>query len=220
MKSWSSAVKRGCVCGEPYQYGSKAERVVRQSELDEILEQQRAEMFKAGFDEGSAKGYELGDREGSRRATEEAGARLSEAYADRLATLDGLIREIKTGRERLIRSAEQEAAALALQIAARVLCRTVEASSLSPELVDEAMRQTMECSQLVVRLNPADREALTQAGESLESRFGAAGLVEFVDDESVGRCGCVVESNMGIVDARLDAQLEQLRHTLLDSHRT
>jgi flagellar assembly protein FliH len=215
MKSLSSAVKRGRLLLEPYQLGARPERMISQSELDAILERERAEAFERGFEQGSSKGYELGEREGSQRAAEEVAARLKQEFADRLAALDGLIGEIAAARERLIRSAEREAVALAIVIASRVLAAEVKESSLSPELVEDAVRETMERKHVVVRLNPADRDALTQDGRPLEAMFPGAASVQFVTDESVSRCGCIVESNMGIVDAQLDTQLEQLRQALL-----
>lgn len=211
----SSIVKQGRMLIEPYQVGTRPERVITQSELNEILEHKTHEAFENGFQKGSARGYELGDSEGRQRAAEELAARFKQEFESKLATADALVAEISSARERLIQSAEKEAVALALLIAARVLAREVEESSVTPELVEEAVRQTMARSHIVVRLNPADREALTQEGRPLESLFDAAAAVEFVDDASVSRCGCVVESNMGLVDAQLDKQIEQLRRALL-----
>jgi flagellar assembly protein FliH len=200
---------------EPYQVGGRPERLISQSELNEILEHKTSEAFEKGFQEGSARGYELGENEGRQRAAEEVAARFKQEFEGKLAAVDALIAEISSARERLIQSAARAAVALALMIASRVLARRVEESSLSPEVVQEAVRQTMARKHVVVRLNPADREALTQNGVPLESLFEGAGAVEFVDDPSVGRCGCVAESNMGLVDAQLDKQIEQLRRALL-----
>ncbi len=211
----SSVVKRSRLLLDPYQVGGKPERMISQSELDEILERKRVEAFEVGFEQGSAKGYELGEREGSQRAAEEVAARFKQEFAERFAAVDALISEITAARERLIRSAERDVVALAIMIASRVLVSEVKESSITPELVEEAVRQTMDRKHVVVRLNPADREAMTQDGRPLEAIFEGAAAVEFVDDESVGRCGCIVESNMGIVDAQLDKQIEQLREALL-----
>jgi flagellar assembly protein FliH len=211
----SSVVKQGRMLVEPYQVGARPERMVSQSELNEILEHKTREAFGKGFEEGSAKGYELGENEGRQRAAEEVAARFKQEFEGKLGAVDALIAEISAGRERLIQSAEQEAVALALLIAGRVLEREVEESSIAPEVVEAAVQQTMARAHIVVRLNPADREALTKDGRALESLFEGAAAVEFVDDASVGRCGCVAESNMGLVDAQLDKQIEQLRRALL-----
>ncbi len=215
MSFLSNVLKRGGALGERYPLGGKPERMIRQRELDEVLACKTREAFEAGFEEGSAKGYELGEREGERCAAEDVAARFKQEYADKFAALDALVREIGAARERLIRSAEREAVALAVTIASRVLCQQVEGSSVPPELVEEAVRQTMERTHVVVRLNPADRAAMCDEGRPLEALFAGAPSVEFVEDESVGRCGCVVESNTGIVDAQLDTQIEQLRRSLL-----
>jgi len=215
MRSLSNTVKRGRLRLEPYLVGGKAARLITQSELNEILERKTAEAFDAGFQQGSAEGYERGEREGSQRASEEIAAQLKRDFAGRFAAVDKLVGEITAAREGFIRSAEREAVALGLTIASRVLCREVAGSSLTPELVEEAMRQTMGRKLLVVRLNPADREAMARDGQRIETMFANAESVEFIDDPAVSRGGCVIESNMGIVDAQLDRQIEQLRQALL-----
>jgi len=215
MRSLSSVVKRGRFRLEPYVVGGKPERVITQSELNELLERKTAEAFEAGLEEGSAKGYEIGERETTQRLSEEIASRLKRELADRFRTVDALIGEIKSAREGVIRSAEREVAALALTIASRVLCREVEGSSVAPEFIEEAMRQAMGRKHVIVRLNPADREAMTRDGAPIEALFPNAGSVQFLDDKTVSRCGCVVETNMGIVDAQLDKQIEQLRQALL-----
>jgi flagellar biosynthesis/type III secretory pathway protein FliH len=215
MKCSSSPVKHGRVLAEPYQHGTKPERRIKQSELDEILARKTAEAFEAGFREGSAKGYELGEREGSQRAAEDVAARFRQEFADKFAVVDGVIAELTAARKWLMQSAKQEVAALAVMIASRVLHREVEASSVAPELIEEAVRAALDRKHVVIRLNPADRAVLTQDGTPLEAMFPGAASVEFVDDGSVTRCGCVVETAMGIVDAQLDKQIEELRQALL-----
>jgi len=215
MRSLSSAVKRGRLLVEPYHIGGKPERMISQHELNAILERKTAEAFEHGFEQGSAKGYEVGEQEGRQRAAEEVAARFKQELADKFAAVEALIRDIGAAREQLIKSSEREVVALVVTIASRVLARAVNESSVSAELVEEAVRQTMARKHIVVRLNPADREALTQDGQPLETLFEGAGAVEFIDDPAVGRCGCVVESNMGVVDAQLDKQIEQLRQVLL-----
>ncbi|MBN1916642.1 MAG: hypothetical protein JW889_01930 [Verrucomicrobia bacterium] len=211
----SSALKTGRLLSEPYHVGGRPERLVTQHELDAILEHETGKAFERGFAQGSAKGYELGEREGAQRAAEEVAGRLKKEFEDKMAVLDGLIGAVSAAREQLLRGAEREVAGLVLTIACRVLAREVETSSVTPELVAEAVRQSMDRKHVVVRVNPADRETLSAGGRPLDAALSGAAGVEFVDDPTVGRCGCLVESNMGIVDAQLDKQIEQLRQALL-----
>jgi len=81
MRSLSSVVKRGRLRLEPYLVGGKPERVITQSELNELLERKTAEAFEAGFEQGSAKGYELGEREGTDRLSEEIAVRFKQEFA-------------------------------------------------------------------------------------------------------------------------------------------
>jgi flagellar biosynthesis/type III secretory pathway protein FliH len=65
-----------------------------------------------------------------------------------------------------------------------------------------------------LRVHPDDAPALADRVQALAERLPAPGALALVTDESVGRYGCVVETALGRVDARLETQLAALERAL------
>ena len=65
-----------------------------------------------------------------------------------------------------------------------------------------------------LRVHPDDLAPVAEARAALAEALGGQDALEIVADESVGRHGCVVETAVGRVDARLATQLEALRRVL------
>lgn len=83
--------------------------------------------------------------------------------------------------------------------------------------VRSAVRRLGESRRITVRLCPEDAEALNAATNSNTTELGGGvARVEIIADASFGRADCVVEGDLGSVDARLDTRLNELRRALSD----
>ena len=67
-----------------------------------------------------------------------------------------------------------------------------------------------------VRVHPDDTAAVIARRDTLAGRAPPAAAIEIIADESVGRHGCVVETAVGRVDARLATQLDALERALTE----
>ena len=155
-----------------------------------------------------AKGYEQGDRAG----TEAAGKR-GEAMLRRLAET---LEELTTLRASMIRQTETQMVELALAVARRVVHHEIALDrDLLVAIARVALERLGECAQVTVRLHPEEYEATAAARVAAS----AGGGITFVADPRVGRGGCRVESEMGTVDAGVDAQIQEIARALLgDEH--
>lgn len=108
----------------------------------------------------------------------------------------------------------EQARADALEIGFRVARRVLEAElSTSPDaffaLVRSALTRIGDSRKVAVRVHPQDAKALAPALAA-----GGAGVasatVEIVPDASLSPGDCVVETDFGKVDGRLDTRLEEL----------
>lgn len=142
-----------------------------------------------------------------------------DGYRDGLAALEGfkqsyaqqITAQVATVAQAYRQQLELLEQGLAVQVAdvAVALARQVLRSELSgrPELVavvaQEALASTLAAArQVAVRVSPDDHVLLqTHAGEALAAR-GA----RVVADPAVTRGGCVVESDIGIIDASVEAR--------------
>jgi flagellar assembly protein FliH len=158
--------------------------------------------------EAFAKGYEQGERSGG-----EAAGKRGEAMLRRLADT---LNELTTLRASMIRQTESQLVELALAVARRVVHREVALDrNLLIAIARGALDRLGESAQVTVRLHPEEYEA-TGAARVAET---AGSGIAFVADPRVGRGGCRVESEMGMVDAGVDAQIQEIARALLGDER-
>jgi len=109
-------------------------------------------------------------------------------------------------------------ARLAMEIAEKVIGQAVEAS---PEIVasvlERAKREVVEAKQMRIWLHPADHILLSEMRPDLVAVGADPGRkIEVLAAEEIGRGGCRLETEMGLVDATLPTQIGEIRRQLLD----
>lgn len=210
MSSRARLVAHGNVV--PFSWGGGGSRAPEPRALQQPTEEEASPVSQQRLAtlerEAFAKGYEQGERAG----TEAAGKR-GEAMLRRLTET---ITELTALRASMIRQTETQIVELALGVARRIVHREVSLDrNLMIAIVRVALDRLGESAHVTVRLHP-DEFAAT----------GAAGLAElagtditFTADARVGRGGCRVESEMGMLDAGVDAQIQEIARALLgDDH--
>ena len=60
-------------------------------------------------------------------------------------------------------------------------------------------------------------ETLRAAKAAILAHYDGVQRMDIMDDYRVGRGGCVVESPVGILDARLDRQVAEIERTLTEA---
>lgn len=117
--------------------------------------------------------------------------------------------EVERARQALFAEAEATVTTLALAVARRLIGEDLEAH---PErvraLVLESLDRVRRATRARVRVHPGDAAQLVDLD------------VEIITDEAIERGGCVVESEIGNVDARLEARLDALAGALASARRT
>ena len=81
-------------------------------------------------------------------------------------------------------------------------------------IVREALCSVRRAENLVIQAHPADAVLLNERISALRNPAGLAREIEIVADASLARGDCIVESDIGIIDARLDTQLKNLERVL------
>ena len=154
--------------------------------------------------EAFAKGYEQGERAGA-----EAAGKRGEAMLRRLSET---LAELTSLRASMIRQTENQIVELALAVARRVVHREVSLDrNLMIAIVRVALDRLGESAHVTVRLHPEEFEA---TGAARVAEFAGSDIT-FVPDARVGRGGCRVESDMGMLDAGVDAQIQEIARALL-----
>jgi flagellar assembly protein FliH len=155
---------------------------------------------------GRQRGLQEGRVAGAEEVRREADAELAR------------IRSIASGLQGALAAGIHGVEDMAVAIAFEAVCKMLGSAAVSRDgiraLVHEAAQHAAGAAQATVRLHPGDLAALQAAG-ALEPVLPSGASVQWAADRSIELGGCVVETDGGTLDARLETQVERLRATLL-----
>jgi flagellar biosynthesis/type III secretory pathway protein FliH len=174
---------------------------------------QQAARVIAGAEELAERQRAQTERELEARRQEVLQAERERSHAEAAA----LLLAAQAERTRRIDEVEQELPGLIREIARRVLGRELALPGAAVvDVVLEALRPLRNRRQITVRLSPSDLPGLEAAHGALQ-QVACAARVELLADDAVEPGGCIVVTEVGRVDARLETQLERLVAALLGS---
>ncbi len=184
----------------------------------EEIEQIHEEARRAGFDEGFAEGRSIGYAEGRETGFKEgrdAGFSGGKAAAESEARqLHELAAQLEQALARLDAEIAEELMSLAVELARKILQHTL---AVDPEALVSAIRailQTLPQSRAQIHLNPDD---LALARGYLGEVLDQAGHV-LIEDESVSRGGCRVETPGAQIDATMETRWRRTIEALSREH--
>jgi len=167
---------------------SEAAQIKR--EAKEILDQVKEEMEKS-----KKKGEEQGFQEGLGRALE---------YLNKIHLL----------REKMFQNLEPQVVKLVFNIVEKVIGQQLKDGDAA---IIGVVRQALDAAlgqKIIVRVNPADFEKVKAQEVLLLSKVEPSKAVSFKEDDQVKMGGCVVESEVGTIDAQLETQIGAIKKAL------
>jgi flagellar assembly protein FliH len=186
----------------------KATLVTRiRHECEVIYTKRIAEAYAKGLADGTAAGTE-------------AGAAENEAYrAGLLARSEELLAALGQQHEALRALAETTVIDLALEISACVVKREVVLESPVIMQIREAIKRILGVEKVKIKINTADEELVRTHKTDLHQ--AADSVKEFVIDvdDKISEGSCILESELGNVDARIETQMKQIETAMREHAR-
>ena len=112
---------------------------------------------------------------------------------------------------RMLQSLEKHVINLAADIAMKIVAGTPVDKSMVECVVKDALAKAEKDTDVVVLLNEADLELLSQADSELLQRTHGSSEVVFKASPEVSRGGCLLETRYGTVDARIETKADVLK---------
>ncbi|MDR3354041.1 MAG: hypothetical protein LBO21_03295 [Synergistaceae bacterium] len=163
--------------------------------------------FAKGQQEGEAKGYS----EGIVKAEAEVKADYEGRFSAVLKLLAGINESLTAERERMILAHAPQMVRLWEMMLGKMLQVKVE---MDPEVVGRVLKNILnrvsDRERILIYLNGADIEMIDGSKEALMDSVRGVKFFEIMSDENVDRGSCLIETNLGIYDARWRTQLEQV----------
>jgi len=160
-----------------------------------------------------------GLQSGQQSARDDAMARSNVTIDALRETLRSDLQEIVDGigeaRIQLWKRQEQEMVAFVLDISRQVIKTEIQQNpNVVMEILRNAMRRVTDKENLRVRVSLTDVERMRAAREDITQIVDGIRGLEIVDDRRIGAGGCVIETNAGTIDAKIETQLAEIERVL------
>ena len=149
-----------------------------------------------------------------RTASVESGLQLG--YEEGLKSWNKFSLSAWQARENLKTEWEQSLLHLAVRVAEKIIGEQLR---LHPDaivpIVREALKSVGQERQLTLLIHPDHREMVQANLDRLQALVGSSRQIHLVANPDIAPGGCVVESELGVIDAKLETQLKCLEEILL-----
>jgi len=179
--------------------------------LREEYEKEARRALEEARKEGAERGYEEGLNRARKEALEEVEARYRERFGELEELLCKIARKIEASREELLDGQAPLVVELWRKMLERLLKReTAFDEETALRVFRDLVRRVSDRTKIRVVLNPADRDLFLKREEEYAEIKRAAESFELVADEHIEKGSCLLETNLGVYDARWKSQMERI----------
>ncbi len=111
--------------------------------------------------------------------------------------------------------ARRDAVAIATAMANSIIAHEIRSRSVFPKtILCNALNMAIEHDHIKIKIHPGDDIHVRAVFENELSKVDCAQKVEVIEDRNMQRGGCLIETDFGVIDARIDQQLAGLANDL------
>jgi flagellar assembly protein FliH len=185
-----------------------AEQIIERAKMEVERMVKEAEMRVAEIEhEAYQKGYDAGREVGFKKGQSEV-----RRLIDRLGMIVGQAIDV---REEIIAASEKQMVDMILMVARKVIKdEVVERKEVVLNNIREALRRIKDRDRVNIRVNFADLELTTAHKDELIKMMESLRKVNIYEDSRVDRGGCIIETDVGSIDARISTQLKEIEEAI------
>ena len=162
--------------------------------------------------------YQRGFAAGRRQAEDSYRTEAAEQLESERQRITQLVSASSQQLTDLFRLAEEATVKFAFGIAERVIRREVSLDrSIVVGQIKEAVRRVLGVETVKIRVHAQDLPLVKEQKSSIQAGGDAIREIIVEEDESLERGDCIIESEMGNIDARIATQLKQVENVLFES---
>lgn len=189
---------------------NKIEALSVETEVEQKTIDKLKEVQEAAYQEAYALGLEEGRKEAFQSTQKEINYNLQN-FAILMQNIEGI-------KSELLKFNETHLIKLILHMAQRLALREVQ---VNQEAVVDIMRQAIQAAQIeeeiTVQVAQEQFEFLEKLKTETIREFDFLKKIKLVPNESVNSGGCIIETNYGVVDARIEERMNKLLETVSES---
>lgn len=127
------------------------------------------------------------------------------------------VEDLHALREKVVRESEDELVKLIMMVARKVILREVaQDRRILSDVVQAAIAGLSERDEIIIRLNPDDYALVTTSREDYLRKELLTDKMQLKPDSGVLPGSCQIDTEMGTIDAGIDAQLDEIFRRLLE----
>jgi flagellar assembly protein FliH len=172
-----------------------------EQDIKQRVTQTEREAYEQGHAEGHAKGFEEGRAEVQRL----------------VESLHSIISKAIEKRNEIIQEAETQIINLVLLIVKKVI-KVISENQKNVVInnVVQALRKLKSRGDVVIRVNLADLELTSEHVKDFMKMVENVKSITVLEDSTVDRGGCIIETDFGQIDARISSQLHEIEERILE----
>jgi flagellar assembly protein FliH len=177
----------------------EAQAILEKAHADEQSIRETAK--NEGFDKGHEEGYQFGNEEASRL----------------IMRLHTIIEAVQGKRQEILDSTEQQIVELVLLMTRKVVkIMSDNQKSVVMANVVQALKKVKGRGEVTLRVNMEDVKLTTDHIKDFIKEVENVKNITVLEDSSVEKGGCIVETDFGAIDARISSQLSELETKVLE----
>ena len=147
-------------------------------------------------------------------AEKNLGEQLLQQRNELLELQQGVLESLRNAVPDVIQQTEGVLFQIALESAKKFVAGIPIDSVLVEAIVREAVLETKETAEITVHLHPDDLALLHKHAAPILQGLPEAGLLKFIGSSEITRGGCLVQTRFGLLDARRETKIEQIRESI------
>ena len=156
-------------------------------------------------------GYDTGFEEGFNKGKESA----KEEFSPVLETTQQLVEELSIFRKEMYNKVEREMIEMVIALTKKVIHFEFSTrEDAVQDMIRLAVQSVLDRESLVIKIHPTDKEYAENFRPELHHMFSDIKNITFVAASGMARGGCIVETNFGVIDARIEKLEEQIDRIL------
>ncbi len=181
-----------------------AAEIIEQVNDTETLQDKLKEEYQRGFQDGQQK----------------IKIDLEKDYADKLYKKYQEVYHVLEAYENKMEEYESAFEILVIKtahaLASKIIGKEIEEESIVNNSIKNAISKIIGANEVRIRINPNDLDIIDEYSKGLLNK-STFNKIKFEPDERIEKGGCLIETDIGNVDARISVQLEELCMKLEES---
>lgn len=178
-------------------------------DIESIIAQIRGE-----YEARLAEEYQRGFREAEKFLKE----RMNDELKEQISRIDQFFKNFSSEVENLEKMLESVVISLAIEIAKKIVKREIEKNDdFVITQVRDAIKRVIGVERIRLRINPEDEKLIKELKSDFLQVADSMRDIIVEPDPNIERGGCIIESELGNVDARISTQFSLIENSLIET---